>query len=435
MTSRVSVVGLALCAVACVPPPEPEPKAKGVVAIYAGGAKTCAVIDETKLRCWGRNDEGRLGFALPDGAMGDDEPASAVPLLDLGVPINRVEPSTSLACLSVATGELRCWGGGNTGSLGFIWDGPLGDDETLLAGPSVDFGDDRLLQVATGSSHTCAVFEGGHVKCWGSGRYGGTGYASTENLGDDPGEEPKDLPPVDVGGPVRALAAGTNYTCAVMEDGGLRCWGSNVYGRLGLGLSVDSNLQTIHIGDDETPSSVEPIQLAGGPVIQVAAQGRQVCALHEEGTVSCWGETGPWLGYGKAMDAVGVGYGDDELPLVLGLVDIGGKVVEIVVGDAFTCVRLENGGVKCWGASNFGQLGYGNTDYVGYSETPAEVGSVELGNEAIALAAGWDHACALLADHTVRCWGIGGSGVLGYGTAESIGDDEVPLDAGPVPVL
>lgn len=392
--------------------------------IAAGGSKTCVVLDGSKLRCWGRNDHGRLGFALPDNNYGDDEPASAVPLLDLGDPIAGLSLDTSTACLTSENGELRCWGGGTVGSLGILWQGWLGDDETILDGQPVDLGGARVVQIAAGSSHACALFEDATVKCWGYGGEGALGYGNLETLCDEAGEEPKNLPAVDIGSPVRAIFAGDRNTCAVLQNGGLKCWGHEGYGKLGLGSNE-------LIGDDETPASVEAIQLAGGPVVRVATQGRQICALHEEGSVSCWGETGPWLGYGKAMDSVGLGLGDDEHPSELGVVNVGGKVLDIVVGDAFTCARLEMGSVKCWGASNLGQLGYGNTNYIGYDETPAEVAPIELGGAAISLVAGWDHACVLLDDDSIRCWGLGIR--LGYGNPQNVGDDETPAQAGPVP--
>lgn len=399
--------------------------------ITAGGAKTCAVLGDQHLRCWGRNDHGRLGFALPEAYYGDDEPANAVPLIDLGQPITAVSPQTSTACVQLADGQMRCWGGGTIGALGIPWTGWLGDDETLLDGAAIDFAGSRAdasapVDFAAGGSHACALFEDGTMKCWGWGKDGATGYGTPEALGDQPGELPAELPAVDVGAKVQAISAGARNTCAILEGGALKCWGHPGLGKLGLGVDEV-------IGDDETPAAIEPIVLAGGPVVQVEGQGRFLCARHEEGSVSCWGEAGPWLGYGKIIDEIGPGLGDDEHPASLGVVELGAKAVEIAVGSAFACARLEGGGVKCWGASNKGQLGYGNTDFVGYEQTPAEVGTLELGGPAARLVAGWDHACALLEDDTLRCWGQGSN--LGYGSTENIGDDETPAEAGPVPFI
>jgi hypothetical protein len=62
---------------------------------------------------------------------------------------------------------------------------------------------------------------------------------------------------------------------------------------------------------------------------------------------------------------------------------------------------------------------------------PVDVG---VGRTATQITAGTFHTCALLDDATVRCWGSGGSGRLGYGNPNTIGDDEAPGSVGPVDV-
>ena len=56
------------------------------------------------------------------------------------------------------------------------------------------------------------------------------------------------------------------------------------------------------------------------------------------------------------------------------------------------------------------------------------------GRSARAITAGFSHTCALLDDGTLRCWGFGGSGRLGYGDEQNVGDDETPASQGPVPM-
>jgi alpha-tubulin suppressor-like RCC1 family protein len=154
------------------------------------------------------------------------------------------------------------------------------------------------------------------------------------------------------------------------------------------------------------------------------------CALLSAGNVRCWGDaTFGKLGYGDTNNV-----GDDETPASAGDVDVGGAVVQITSGQAHTCALLTGGKVRCWGYGEWGQLGYGNKDNVGADATPASAGDVDVGGAVIQIGAGGDYTCALLAAGTVRCWGYGATGALGYGNSETIGDDETPASAGDVDV-
>src|SRR5690606_6091322 len=133
----------------------------------------------------------------------------------------------------------------------------------------------RVVQLATGIYHTCAVVNDGRVRCWGQGTSGKLGYGNTNHIGDD--EEPASAGDVDVGGTVIQLAAGYWHTCALLDGGRVRCWGAESEGRLGY-----ANMNTI--GDDETPASAGDVDV-GGTVIQLVAGWLHTCALLENGRV------------------------------------------------------------------------------------------------------------------------------------------------------
>ena len=154
----------------------------------------------------------------------------------------------------------------------------------------------------------------------------------------------------------------------------------------------------------------------------------------DDATVRCWGFGGNGrLGYGNTTEV-----GDDEAPGSVGPVDVGvGRTVtQITAGDFHTCALLDDATVRCWGWGGNGRLGYGNTTNVGDDEVPGSVGPVDVGvgRTAVQIAAGDSHTCALLDEATVRCWGNGSFGQLGYGNTDSIGDDEAPGSVGPVDV-
>ena len=54
----------------------------------------------------------------------------------------------------------------------------------------------------------------------------------------------------------------------------------------------------------------------------------------------------------------------------------GGAVMAIDAGEEHTCVLLASGGLRCWGLAAFGRLGYGNETPIGDDEVPAVAGDV-----------------------------------------------------------
>jgi alpha-tubulin suppressor-like RCC1 family protein len=160
------------------------------------------------------------------------------------------------------------------------------------------------------------------------------------------------------------------------------------------------------------------------PVEQIATGNKHTCALLDNGRVRCWG-TGAALGYGND-DVIG----DDEHPSVAPFVDVDGLVVEIVAGGGQTCARLENGDVRCWGLPN-GQ----SPDPIGDDETPSSVPPLPLPAPAVGLAAGTEHACAVLETDDVYCWGVGAMGRLGYGDEDDVGIGTSVTSKGPVPII
>ena len=274
--------------------------------------------------------------------------------------------------------------------------------------------------IGIGWYHTCIATQMGKVHCWGANQYGQLGQGNTIAIGDN--ELPKIVGPVDLGADAKAVVAGENHTCALTTANTVRCWGRSDVGQLGLG-SVNS------LGDNEKPSVAGDVDV-GGKVTQLAAGRDHTCALMETGAVRCWGGGL----YGQTGHSNTVTIGDNELASAGGdlKVDPMLKATAIAAGEYFSCALLESGKIRCWGYGGNGSLGYGNVNNIGDNEFPSTAGPIDLGADAVAIAAGRRHACVVTVNKTVRCWGLNANGQLGYGHVNTIGDNELPKVSGDV---
>ncbi len=223
-----------------------------VVELATGDRHTCARLGTGGVRCWGYGGDGALGYGNVTW-IGDTELPSSVG--EVNVPsAASIVAGDNHTCVLTTTGSVWCWGRMGGVGLGYGNTAWIGDDETPVGAVMVaeDMLGETVTQIVAGSTHVCALISGGLVRCWGSGADGRLGYGNTEAIGDN--ETPYSAGDVDVGGPVVQLAAGGAHTCALMQSGGVRCWGLGLNGRLGYG-------NTTTIGDDEAPSTAGDVPL------------------------------------------------------------------------------------------------------------------------------------------------------------------------------
>ena len=387
---------------------------RSVVQLEVGRFATCAVLSDGGLRCWGNVRYGEL--------IGDNEDPRDAGDVETGGAIAEAAIGFAHLCVLYEDGNVRCWGENDYGILGYGHQNPVDGPPAEL--PDIELGG-PARHITAGENHTCALLESGDVRCWGYNSVSQLGLGKTEMaVGDN--EVPTDEDPVDVGGVVEQLVAGNAHTCVVLEGGYLRCWGQNApYGKLGYGNESE-------VGDTETPSEAGYVNV-GGNVSAVAPGESHTCALLEGGAVRCWGYHVS-LGIPGNEDDIG----DDEEPTMVGTTDVGGPVRQIVAGDAYTCVVREDDEVVCWGGPTHGKLGYGTAEIIGDNETPAETGPVMIGGTAAQLSTGCgdrSHSCVLLQSGDVRCWGANDLGQLGLRHLEDVGDDETPASRDPVQIL
>ncbi|MCK9460976.1 MAG: hypothetical protein M0R80_15175 [Proteobacteria bacterium] len=373
--------------------------------ISAGGHHTCAVIEGGYVKCWGYDQFGDLGygFDLDDDPGADTSLPSTLPFVRVGEEVGDLEAGGYHTCARFVNGGAKCWGYNIYGQLGVDSESciTIGEIDVPADHAPIDFGGGAVKQISAAEGNfTCAILVDGGVRCF--------GYCAA-------GETDDHI--VDLGGPAAQLCTGAAHTCAVLESGDVYCWGTGAAsGALGYGDTDD-------VWDPLTKGPVD----IDGSATRVACGYYHTCALLDTGDIACWGgnDVGQ-LGYGNTEKI-----GDDETPASVGTVDVGASVTQLSAGQFNTCALLEGGGVKCWGSGGGVPLGYGNTDSVGMTNVPADVGNIELGGPAVLVDNGYSHICALLESGDVICWGSAGD-YLGYGETGDIGDDETPADVGPV---
>lgn len=337
---------------------------------------TCAAVDG-RLKCWGDNGGG-FSFGV------DTVDQSGVPADGAEFPaaVSQVTAGVQFACALMTTGRVQCWGPGFNGQLG------KGDTGASLTPVQVSGLTQGVKQLVGGAGHTCALTEDGKVLCWGSNDDGQLG------IGDEPNAMTP-TSPIGLETGVSAIYTSDGGTCALLEDGTTKCWGSNYNGQLGDGTKERRNEPTQVIVLEDV-------------AVDLALGGSHTCALLEDGTARCWGAN--WFGQ------LGDGTDQDVLTQTVAVQGLPAPIVDLEAASNRTCAILDDGSLWCWGDNSRGDLGAGTAAIS--STVPLPV--LGLGADVTAAYLGPMHSCAVLATGEVRCWGEDGDGQLGIGTTSTI---------------
>lgn len=264
-------------------------------AVAAGESHSCALVSGGRVRCWGSNERGQLGYGdtisyvgVP-GSPGIDG-AGDVPV---GGVVAQLDAGWIHTCARLDDGAVRCWGAGTNGRLGYGNGLDVGGSISIAQAGNVPVGE-PVLKVVAGGAHSCALLAGGRVRCWGRGDSGQLGYNNATSIGDGVGPSIIAAGDVPVGGFVVDIDAGWSHTCAVLDTGAIRCWGTGGFGELGYGDSVT-------VGDGAGPAIAAQGDVPVGVLCEkVSTGGNFTCALTAEGGVRCWGAgLSGRLGYGS----------------------------------------------------------------------------------------------------------------------------------------
>ncbi len=378
-----------------------------VASFATGGSHTCASSTAGAVRCWGAPGDGRLGQPGYDDTIGDDEPPSDWDPLELGPDVEAVYAGSGHSCVRRANGAILCWGNNDNGQLGYGHNMDVGDDE-----PPNEFGDlplTNVVDIAIGTSHTCALNDAGEIRCWGYNNAGQLGYGDTMLRGDD--ETIAALPAVALPQPAVEVVAGENHTCARLQSGEAVCWGRADGGQLGYG-NLDG------IGDDEPADAAGPVPV-GGKVIDIDTHYNHTCAVLEGGTVRCWGANNSGqLGTGDTKAV-----GERKTPAEVGDIALDDEAIAVEVGNSHTCVLTSTGKVRCWGYYLVhGVPGTSSYDDIYMPGAAVHIAPVQR------ISSGSHFMCAVLDTGGLQCWGGNDGSVLGYPGSSSVDDPDAAGD-------
>ena len=255
-------------------------------------------------------------------------------------------------------------GGGGAAGTGGGGAAGTGGQQKILTG---------VTALASGETHSCAIVTGGEVVCWGAATNGALGNVMLMN---DVGAEAQIIP--GISGAV-SISVGTEFACAVLQDGTVKCWGDNTTGKLGG-------------GDGVMATSGFPVTVQGlTGVTSVSAGDSFACAI-AGGEVWCWGSN-TWDELGTA----GVPAFSDTPVKIAGL----SNVTAVSANSQHACA-LSGGSAWCWGGNVDAESGVASPDRIA---APVQVAGV---SGIVALTTTAEASYAILANGSAWCWGYDG---------------------------
>lgn len=356
----------------------------------SGGMHACALTTAGQVYCWGDNKSGQAGPAADESVLSRLADAQKIPLkrlrqlrplespalIALPALASAIVTGYAHSCALLVNGEVYCWGNNMFGQLGL---GSQKVDQSATPTKVYLVSDDevrrsvRAKQIAAGNNHTCALLTDGSVRCWGHNDFAQLGYvAQSRNDGDQDrallvSEAPANKGNVPIVTPeefkagTRAIevAAGGDRSCAILNNGRVRCWGENRWQKLGYPTEKFEKISTL-----KSPAELGDIRLNGSATM-LAMSEIHTCSLMASGDLFCWGsnETGQ-LG----NPAIRTTERAEAWPLTaVAWRDHGetARITGIALGSGHSCALLSSGKMRCWGLAFDGQVGTGSGNRYG----------------------------------------------------------------------
>jgi len=305
------------------------------VAVSAGWAHTCILLQDGTVKCWGDNSQYQLGTT---GAS-TSTPTTVSGLTD----VSAISAGRMFTCAIVGSARgIKCWGENSSFS-------PVLARDTGSATRSAT--PDFVTEITSGASllaagedHACVLLDGGSIKCWGANNLGTFGNGTQGNTTLLTGSTSTVITTGGLSG-VIGLTAGSGHTCAVTSDSKAWCWGDGFEGALGYN-STDPTPQTVPVR--VITSREDNTALSG--IVDITAGYSFTCASKTSGAVSCWGN--------NDQSQLGTGLSSAYILAPVTATGAAGAVT-VAAGFGFACSLSATSIAYCWGLGSKGQIGHG----------------------------------------------------------------------------
>ncbi|MBM4344775.1 MAG: hypothetical protein FJ100_15520, partial [Deltaproteobacteria bacterium] len=354
-------------------------KTPWAVELALGFGFSCARKPSGAVYCWGSNGDGNLGAGL------DTSKSSYIPIAVTGFGSGgavSLAAADKQVCAVKTDGKVMCWGSSFSGALG----NPAAAYSQTVPIEVVGLTD--KVAVTVGTDGACAWNAAGALHCWGRNDKGQAGTGTVSSTSPTFYATPQAVAG-GLGG-VKAAVTGDVHTCAIGSGSKLWCWGEDS-GALGLASPTGQSQPT-------------PQQISLAPLVQsIAANAATTFVVDTSGIVRAWTGDANYGAPGHYLPSAAKSAAAVPVPVV-------GKATSLVARGGFVCAKLVDGRVACWGYNANGEC-TGNDKHA-LAARPAMLHGL-VGAERIY--AGKTHACALLGDGSLACWGDNYQGQYGNG--------------------
>lgn len=293
---------------------------------------SCALANTGNIYCWGNGTTGQIG----NGASSNVNIPTATTMPSGVTSFSSVATGTNFSCALANTGNVYCWGTGDSGQIG----NDASSNVNVPTAVTMPSGVTSFRSIASGVQTNCAIANTGTVYCWGFGANGEIGNGANNNVN----------VPTAVTMPAgvtsfSSVSINYNFSCAVANTGVVYCWGYGGYGQIGNGASVTVNVPTAVT----MPAGVTNFSAAW-------VNAGSSCALANTGVVYCWG-TGTNGQIGNGADSnVNV---PTAVTMPSGVTSFGYVSTNALFSCAIAASGTNAGSTYCWGNGTSGQIGNG----------------------------------------------------------------------------